>query len=96
MVQTEKEIQMRKFTTKQSIYVDKLLDEAWDDGYKAAEFDVKHRAEFEKVFNAEEVINSLFTAEADMKRAEAEFNKRALDYGTPDELYTFWGMRYDH
>ena len=34
-----------------------------------------------------------------MKRAEAEFNKReqvALGYGSPDELYTFWGVRDDH
>jgi hypothetical protein len=90
---------MRKFTNKQADKIEQWLDEAWNEGYKAAEFDVKYRAEFEKVFNAEEVINSLSTAEADMKRAEAEFNKReqvALGYGTPDELYTFWGVRDDN
>jgi hypothetical protein len=99
---------MRKFTNKQLAEVDRLLDEAFYQGYEAAEFDAKHRAEFEKVFNDEEVINSLFTAEANMKRAEAEYNKREpigfdehgqswyLDYGTPDELYTFWGVRDDH
>jgi hypothetical protein len=95
---------MRKFTNKQADKIEQWLDEAFNDGYKAAELDAKF----------------LFTAEANLKRAEAEFNKRdqpveqrvqeqlghplygrspaqvALGYGTPDELYTFWGMRYDH
>jgi hypothetical protein len=70
---------MRKFTTKQSIYVDKLLDEAWDDGYKAAEFDVKFKRDetwAEGYAAAKFNEASIFTAEANMKRAEAEFNKR--------------------
>ena len=95
---------MRKFTDKQADKIEQWLDEAWADGYKAAELDAKY----------------LFTAEANMKRAEAEFNWReqtveervqeqlghplygrspaqvALGYGTPDELYTFWGVRDDH
>jgi hypothetical protein len=84
MVQTEKESQMRKFTNKQLAEVDRLLDEAFHEGYEAAEFDAKYQSfEIDDPFNLftldpdkEELTNNLFTAEANMKRAEAEFNKR--------------------
>jgi hypothetical protein len=121
---------MRKFTNKQAAKIEQWLDEAFNDGYKAAELDAKFlfTAEAKEAFedclqyaelDAKELADSLFTAEANMKRAEAEFNKRdqpieqrvqeqlghplygrgdveALSYGTPDELYTIWGVHDDN
>ena len=50
---------MRKFTNKQAAKIEQWLDEAFNDGYKAAEFDAKSRAEFDHYYydEAEEVIN---------------------------------------